>query len=324
MPDLYTPVDGQPWPLERFLRQAPAWSPSGVIGVPAIGFGNGACALSFAVAGSVITVQMAQGRVHARGVLYERTESQWVSGASGTQPTPGTAAYGLNTNTNARIDRLVIRRDPAALKAYPLILIGTPAASPVAPALTQVEAGVWDTPLFSWTLAGSSSTSISNIVDERRWIMPDAAVMTPQLFQGSTQVLPGTNGQFRCDYLARGEQMNIQSLQLDFGTGLNIPSGSLDVTLPLPAAPTRLGQRLPGQFFHGNGGAETIDAYVYILATGGSRGRLVVRKTPTAADQRYADMSMGTAAGAGVPQVSGKFGVENGSQLLVAGDYRVA
>lgn len=180
MPDLYNPIDEQPWPAERFYRDAPLWAPSGVVGSPQSGYGAGPLALSFSVAGSVITPALAVGRARARGMLYERTSTPWTSGMAGTQPTPGSAAYALNSNSNPRRDRLVLRRDLAAAKAYPLIRIGTPAASPSAPALTQDEAGVWDTPLFSWQLAGGSSTAISNIADERVWLDPDGQGVWPQ------------------------------------------------------------------------------------------------------------------------------------------------
>lgn len=172
MPDLFTPIDEQPWPSERFLRQAPTWAPSGVIGVAAASASTGDMALSFSATGGVVTVLMAPGRANCRGMLYERTATSWQTGVTGTQPTPGAAPYALNSNSQPRIDRLVLRRDPAAKKVYPLIVVGSPSAAPQKPALTQVEAGIWDVPLFSWLLAGNNSTAVSDIVDERRWVDP--------------------------------------------------------------------------------------------------------------------------------------------------------
>lgn len=173
MPNLAHPVDNQPWPQERYYRDAPLWSPSGVVGSAAATTSTtGALALSFSVAGSAITVSMALGRARVMGMLYERTDTPWISGMAGDQPYDGSAVYPLNTNSQPRIDRLVLRRDLNIGKCYPLILQGTPAASPAPPALSVSEAGAFDLPLFRWQLAGASSTSVSNIVDERLWIDP--------------------------------------------------------------------------------------------------------------------------------------------------------
>lgn len=70
--------------------------------------------------------------------------------------------------TNARIDRVVIRRDLSSRTATLAVLTGTPAASPTAPALTQVDAGVWEISLAQ-VYVGASVASIvnANITDER-------------------------------------------------------------------------------------------------------------------------------------------------------------
>ena len=173
MPDVQPAVDGQPWPTAQFARQSPTWAPSGVIGTPAASSSVGDMALGFdVVAGLSVTVKMVPGRANARGFLYERTDANWVSGATGTQPSPGSAPYTLNTASNPRIDRLVLRRNLSTQKVYPFVIQGTPAAAPAIPALTQVENGIWDTPLHRWQLAGFSSTTVTNMVDERVWVDP--------------------------------------------------------------------------------------------------------------------------------------------------------
>jgi len=171
MPNLSTPFDDKPWPQERYYRDAPLWSASGVVStVAATSTTTGPLALSFAVTGGVITVAMAIGRARVAGSLFERTVDPWTTGMAGAQPHEGSAPYALNTASQPRIDRLVLRRDLPAGATYPFILQGTPAANPVAAELGQSPVGIWDEPLFSWTLAGNSSTAVSNIVDERRWL----------------------------------------------------------------------------------------------------------------------------------------------------------
>lgn len=193
MPNLYTPTDEEPWPAERYYRDAPLWAPTGVVnnGV-ATSTSTGPLALSFSVTGGVITVNMATGRARVAGMLFERTTSPWTSGMVGDQPHDGSAPYPLNSNSQPRIDRLVIRRDLAAGTAYPLILQGTPAASPAAPTLTLDGTGVWDCPLFSWRLAGSNSTAISNIVEERRFIYYDGGRLRSRFLTG-TEAFTVTN-----------------------------------------------------------------------------------------------------------------------------------
>lgn len=151
MPDLYGPFDTATWTSAQWYRDAWARDMSGVYGGP---FGVATVGdLALTVAG--LTVTLALGRAHVRGAGYERTGTAW------------SATLATNTNANPRIDRLVLRRDLAARTVAPLVLQGTPAVSPAAPALTQVEDGVWDLPLFSVQVPGGSGTTLTNIVDER-------------------------------------------------------------------------------------------------------------------------------------------------------------
>jgi hypothetical protein len=180
VPNRTTPIDGQPWPFADFIRDSPLWAPSGVVGSPAAAANVGDLALSFdIVTGTSVTPKLALGRGRSRGGRYERTFAPWSSGMSGTAPQDGSASYPLNTGSNPRRDRIVLRRDNALQAVYPLILIGTPAATPSAQALLQEENGRWDAPLHSWTLPGGSSTAPANITDERHWISPDGDRAAP-------------------------------------------------------------------------------------------------------------------------------------------------
>ena len=42
----------------------------------------------------------------------------------------------------------------------------------MAPALTQVEAGQWDIPLFSFLVPPNSGTTLTGFIDERTWVDP--------------------------------------------------------------------------------------------------------------------------------------------------------
>lgn len=152
MPDVYGPFDTATWGQGPWYRDAFARSQSGVFGTSFATPTTGDLPLT--VSGLGITLGL--GRAHVRGAGYERTGTAW----SYTVP--------ANTNaTQARIDRLVLRRDLTAKTVAPLVLQGTPAATPAAPAVTQVEDGAWDLPLYSFTVPANSGAPLTNVVDER-------------------------------------------------------------------------------------------------------------------------------------------------------------
>jgi hypothetical protein len=151
MPDLAGPFDIATWMQDRWYRDAWARARSGVFGT---GFGDPALGeLPLTVAG--LTVSMGLGRAHVRGAGYERTGTAW--------------SYDVppNTDPNPRIDRLVLRRNLATSSVVPLVLQGAPAASPVAPALSRVEDGAWDLPLYRFTVPANSGAPLTGVVDER-------------------------------------------------------------------------------------------------------------------------------------------------------------
>lgn len=155
MPDLYGPFDGatSPFAQAQWYRDRGPLEPSGVYGTPAATPAAGELGLT--TAGMAVTLGL--GRAHVRGAAYERTGTAW------------TGSSANNTSGNPRIDRLVLRRDLNLKTVVPVIVQGTPAAAPALPALTQVEDGAFDLPLFHWTVA-AGATAVSNVVDDRAWL----------------------------------------------------------------------------------------------------------------------------------------------------------
>lgn len=158
MTENYGPFDAVPWAQSQWYRFAPVWAPSGVIDVAAATPSGGGLGLSF----NGLTPTLAVGRAWARGAGYE------ISGTAKTM-----SAVPANTNASlSRRDRIALRRDLAAQTVAPVLIQGTPAASPTAPALQAVETGQYDIPLFSFLVPPNSGTSITGIVDERTWLDP--------------------------------------------------------------------------------------------------------------------------------------------------------
>lgn len=157
MADTFGPFSDSVWSDAQWARFAPIWSTSGVIGTGQSSVSAGS--LGWGVSG--LNVSAAAGRAWIRGFGFERT---------GTAPLQAVAP---NTNgTQSRRDRLVLRRDLAARTVETAVLIGTPAATPVVPSLTQNETGVWEIPLFNFLTPPASGTAITSVVDERGWVSP--------------------------------------------------------------------------------------------------------------------------------------------------------
>jgi hypothetical protein len=156
--EIYGPFDGATWAQAQWYRYAPTWGPSGVIDSPTASASAGGLGLSF----SGLTPTLAIGRAWVRGAGYE------ISGTAKTM-----TAVPANANaTLSRRDRIVLRRDLAAGTVTLVLIQGTPLASPTPPALTQVETGQWDMPLFSFLVPPASGSTITGIVDERLFIDP--------------------------------------------------------------------------------------------------------------------------------------------------------
>lgn len=103
------------------------------------------------------TVQVATGRARVRGQF-------WSNDATISQ------AIAANTSGNPRIDRVVLR-NTFGVGILVAVIQGTPAATPVAPALTQNTA-VWEISLAQVAVANAVSVLVSaNVTDERQFVM---------------------------------------------------------------------------------------------------------------------------------------------------------
>ncbi len=79
----------------------------------------------------------------------------------------------VNSSSNPRRDRAVLRLDPTLNKVSWEVKLGTPGLNPVAPALTVDRAGIYEIPLASWTMPGSASTQAPTAFTDER-ISPNA------------------------------------------------------------------------------------------------------------------------------------------------------
>lgn len=171
MADLVGPFAPVPWGETEWYTVAGTWAPSGIVGSPAGSVGVG----DFAVTASGLTLAIACAG-----------DTAWIDGSFYKPETDKSATAGANAHASwSRRDRLVIRRDRAAKTIVPAIVQGTPAASPVAPTLTQALGGVWELPVCSFLVPANSGTSLSGFVDERRWVDPAGTGLISAGYLGS-------------------------------------------------------------------------------------------------------------------------------------------
>lgn len=83
-------------------------------------------------------------------------------------------AISANGSGSARIDRVVLRNDrghSGGGQITPVVITGTPSATPVAPAYQQNVGGVWDIPLAQVRVAaGAAGISPGDVSDERQYM----------------------------------------------------------------------------------------------------------------------------------------------------------
>lgn len=112
-------------------------------------------------AGSGRSINVATGAASVQGITYVKYEADT------------DLAVAANISGNPRIDRMVIEVAPPGATnagyAERKIITGTPAASPVAPALTQTSS-TWQLPIAHWTVADGAS-AISSLVDDRDYCL---------------------------------------------------------------------------------------------------------------------------------------------------------
>lgn len=105
-------------------------------------------------AGTGMTVNVASGRAIIRGHYYNNTATEVVAIDA--------------ASASARIDIVVLELDPSANTILLKVVKGTPAASPVAPTLTQTESGVYQFPLARVAVASSTTTITAGILTDVR------------------------------------------------------------------------------------------------------------------------------------------------------------
>lgn len=96
------------------------------------------------------------------------TGQAWVLAYFFQNDTTATFTLAAADPSNPRIDRVVVHFDRSAYSADIRVLTGTPAGSPVEPALTQ-NATIWEIPLASVAVA-AGATSVGTITDERTFL----------------------------------------------------------------------------------------------------------------------------------------------------------
>lgn len=108
--------------------------------------------------GTAMTTTVAAGQALVRGHYYYNTSS-------------ATLTHTTANATNPRIDAIVINLDPSVNSAVLTVVAGTPAATPVAPTLTQTDAAVYQFLLATVLIPAASSTiSAGNITDARTFL----------------------------------------------------------------------------------------------------------------------------------------------------------
>lgn len=118
--------------------------------------GLNALAVSQRAAGANMSVDVATGWSFVKGELGIMSAAQ-------------NLAIAANASGNPRIDRIVVRNDFLNKRMDLDVLTGTPAGSPVAPALTQNTTTMWEISLAQIAVAsGAVSIVTANITDERR------------------------------------------------------------------------------------------------------------------------------------------------------------
>lgn len=116
-----------------------------------------------------VNVEVQIGAALVNGKLYESSAAELL-------------AIGANVSGNPRIDTLILRVDYTAQAIRLIAKQGTPAGSPVAPALVQ-NTSIWEMPLANIAVAnGFSTITAANITDRRRAIHATASGWQPYAY----------------------------------------------------------------------------------------------------------------------------------------------
>lgn len=145
-------VDTTETQFSQWARHIIRGGRSGVNGSPS------GTALKVTANSSGMFVSVAAGQAIVRGHFYDSTAAETLTiGAS---------------NTNPRIDTIVLKLDPAVNTIVLQVVAGTPAASPVPATLTQTDAAIWQFKLAEVRVEASATTIDANkVTDFRQFIM---------------------------------------------------------------------------------------------------------------------------------------------------------
>jgi hypothetical protein len=126
---------------------------------------HGDTAFAVTADGSGLDVQIAPGFAFVRGHVVQSTASETLVLAS--------------ANTSPRIDRVVLRLDPAANTITLAVKTGTPSSTPEAPPLTLTDTGNYEVLLAEVNVPASAlNISNTNIVDRRNYAGQRTGVWT--------------------------------------------------------------------------------------------------------------------------------------------------
>lgn len=181
-------------------------------------------------AGTGLQVSVAAGQALVRGHYYSSTVSE-------------TLTHGTANGSNPRIDTVVLRLDPTANSIVLAIVAGTAASSPVAPTLTQTDAGTYEYPLAN-VLIPAASTSVSTITERRTYLgsKSSAQIATTVSTQSSNYTIQASDRNTYiyatagititvADVLSAGESIDViqdSSSQVTFAAGAGVTLNSAD------------------------------------------------------------------------------------------------
>jgi hypothetical protein len=208
----------------------------------------GQCAPSLDTVGR--NAVMGPGNVIIKGQI-------WSCSASVSTPIPGPSSQN-------RIDMLVMQYNRGATTAatviQPVVLTGTPSASPVPPSLTQTPSGLFQIPVSSWS--STSAGAITGLTDLRQWSIDTWHSVAPPSGWG--------NIAFRCRLIPpNGVWWDIEVSQSGtFGNSFNC--GTLPGPAYYPAVTRHFPLTMSGEWYATSGGSYAGDARLYIPGGSGT------------------------------------------------------
>lgn len=119
------------------------------------------------------SINVLAGAALVQGIAYFNTTTQVLTPAA-------------NASGNSRIDTIILRADYALQTIRLAILQGTPAASPVAPTLTQSAGVMWEIPIADILLATGFTSIAQSVISPRQdWVNAPPAVYLDHVLNNS-------------------------------------------------------------------------------------------------------------------------------------------